>query len=312
MMLPYSKTMKAFLLVSLLLPLSALADDFTDKFKALKKKGDKKAIEEFLEKSSTKEAKNPNYYATAGNYWWGEAKEGGLQINPLPAGNFEISPEDLSITDPKTGKKVGKIGSVPKGKTPAGQKAIKILADGAKKFPHRADLALGLAHLQKETKLNAEYVDTLTALLAHAKKSPKSLKWMDNGKLPKPAEQFLPETIQTYTVPLFNANTPATDKLCGRLLDAVTDTYPDHPFAYNLKAALADANGKPAEALKMLEIAHQKKPDDPLILSNLAATYGKQGQKKDAIKAYEKLLKLKIDAGRRAEAEAELKKIKSN
>lgn len=101
----------------------------------------------------------------------------------------------------------------------------------------------------------------------------------------------------------------ATEKLCDELLDAITETYPDHPYAYNLKAALANANGKPKEALKMLELAYTKNPDDSLILSNLAATYVKQGQKDRARRAYKKLLALKINPSVRKKAEAALKEL---
>jgi tetratricopeptide (TPR) repeat protein len=117
---------------------------------------------------------------------------------------------------------------------------------------------------------------------------------------------FLPETVQIYSVELFNANTPATDALCAKLLSAVTDAFPDHPYAYNLKAALADATGKPEEALRMLETAHQKAPDDTLILTNVAEAYAKAGQTENAVGAYEKLLKLELDADSKREAEAAL------
>lgn len=289
---------------------SALADDFSEKFASLKKKGDAGAIEKFLQKAASKESRNPNYYATAGNYWWGVAQKSRLNITPLPAGNFELDPNDLSITDPKTGKKVGAIGQQPKAESPAGRRAIELLTKGTEKFRDRADIALGLAHIQKESGNSEDCVATLVDLLEHAEKSPRSLKWMDDGKLPKPAEKFLPETVQTYSVPLFKADTPATDKLCARLLDSVIKTYPDHPYAYNLKAALSDAQGKPKEALKMLELAHQKNETDPLVLSNLAATYAKQGQKTKAIAAYQKLLKLKLDPRAQKKAKTALNQLK--
>ncbi|MEN8680956.1 MAG: hypothetical protein ABF391_13005 [Akkermansiaceae bacterium] len=300
--------MKPTLILSLLISASAFGDKFTDKYNALKKAGNQKAIEKFLEDSSNKEADNPNYYATAGNYWWGAATER-VQMGALPAGEFQLDPNDLSIIDPKTGKKVGSIGSLPKGQSEKGKKALGILKTGAKKFPNRADISMGLAHLQKESKLTEDYVTTLVGLLGHAKKSPRSLKWMNDEKLPKPAEEFLPESIQPYSVALFKQETPATDKLCSQLLDAITNTYPDHPYAYNLKAALADANGKSGEALKMLEIAYTKNPNDSLVLSNLAASYVRQDKKDRAIRAYKKLLTLKIEPGRRKEAEAALKEL---
>ena len=95
--------MKTSLILSLLISTSAFGDNFTDKYNALKKAGNQKAIEKFLEDSSTKEADNPNYDATVGNYWWGAAKEG-VRMEALQGGSFQLDPNDLSIIEPKTGK----------------------------------------------------------------------------------------------------------------------------------------------------------------------------------------------------------------
>jgi tetratricopeptide (TPR) repeat protein len=78
-----------------------------------------------------------------------------------------------------------------------------------------------------------------------------------------------------------------------------------------LKAALADANGKPEESLKMLELAHQKAQKDALILSNLAGAYTKAKMKEKAIHCYEALLKMNPNDKTRQKAERELKKLKT-
>lgn len=284
------------------------ADEFTDTFDALKKANDPLATEAFLEKAAVDEADNPNYYANAGNYWWGVA--GLPSVSAIKEGDYELSTEDFSLTDPKTGKVVGAISKAGKTNPEIPKKALKILSEGAKKFPARADIAMGLAYIQKATGATDGYVETLCTLLAQAKKDPEALKWMQDKPLPEAAKTFLPESIQDYTVALFNANSPATDALCARLLEAVTDTFPDHPYAYNLKAALADANGKPDDALKFLETAHEKAPADILILSNLADIYAKSGQTEKSVTAYEALLKLKPDADLREKADAALKGLK--
>jgi len=210
-----SITMKFLTLALLLLCANPVrADDFSDKFAELKKAGDEAAIEGYLEKSATNEAENPNYYATAGNYWWGVSQS--VAVGAIAEGDYKLNPGDFSITDPKTGKKVGAITNAGKTNLEIPKKAIGLLSEGARKFPERADIALGLAHVQKKMNLKEGYVDTLSALLAQAKKDPDSLKWMKGGALPEPAKTFLPETVQDYTVALFNANSPATDALCGQ------------------------------------------------------------------------------------------------
>ena len=65
-----------------------------------------------------------------------------------------------------------------------------------------------------------------------------------------------------------------------------------------------------AEALKMLETAHEKAPKDALIVRNLASAYEKAGKTQEAIAAYEKVLGLKMDAQSRAKVEAALGKLR--
>ena len=144
------------------------ADDFSEKFQTLKEAGDQVAVEKFLAEAATAEADNANYYAAAGNYWWGVA--GAVTVSPIPEGDFEVDPEDFSITDPKTGKKVGSIRAAGKADPEIPKRAVAILSEGARKFPQRADIALGLAYVQKEMGLTEGYVKTLTSLLAEAKK----------------------------------------------------------------------------------------------------------------------------------------------
>ena len=287
----------------------ALADEFSDQFEALEKAGDAAAIAALIEKGATAELDNPEYYAIAGNYWWRRASAVGVPA--LKAGDYELDAGDLTITDPKTGKKVGALGKAGKGNPELPKRALKTLSDGAKKFPARADIALGLAHVQKELGLHEGYVETLSALLAEAKKGEEKLRWTKGAALPKPAGTFLPETVQQYTASLFRTNTPATDALCGKLLSAVTDAFPDHPYAYNLQAALADANGKPNEAVSKLETAHEKAPADSMVLSNLAGAYAKVGQSEKAIAAYEKVLTMEINSRSRQKAEAALAELKA-
>ena len=286
-----------------------LADDFTKRFETVKKAGDQAAIEEFLAKAATDEAENPDYYAAAGNYWWGVA--GAVAMPPIPEGDFKVDTKDLSITDPKTGKKVGSIRAAGEADPEIPKRALGILTEGAKKFPQRADIALGLAYVQKEMGIAEGYVKTLTSLLAEAKKDPEALRWMEGAEMPEAAETFLPETVQDYTAGLFNANTPATDVLCGKLLAAVTDAFPDHPYAYNLKAALADATGKPEEALRMLEIAVKKAPNDALIIMNLADAYAKAGKRDKAAENYRKIISLDEDPQAVDKARSALKKLES-
>jgi tetratricopeptide (TPR) repeat protein len=285
--------------------LIANAADYVEQFEEIKKGGESAKIEQFLAEAAKSEAENPDYYATASNYWWGLSQSLNISTKPTDKGDF-------SVRDQKTGNEVGSISTLGKADPTLPKKALALLEEGARRFPARADIVLGLAHVQRETGLQADCVNTLLKLLGTAKANPDGLRWTKNGELPSKANEFIPKAVQGYTGRLFKAASPETDALCAKLCDAAIDAFPNHPFAYNMKAALAAAANKPAEALRFLETASEKAPDDTLILLNLGDAYRKAGQRAKAKKIYQQVLDLKeADDEHKKQARDALKKLRS-
>jgi tetratricopeptide (TPR) repeat protein len=285
--------------------LIANAADYLEQFEEIKKGGERAEIEQFLAEAAKSEAENPDYFATAGNYWWGLSQSVNISTKPTDKGDF-------SVRDQKTGKEVGSMSTLGKADPALPKKALALLEEGARRFPARADLMLGLAHVQRETGMQSECVNTLVKLLGTAKTNANGLRWKKNGKLPSPPDEFIPETVQRYSGDLFNAASPEMDALSAKLCDATIDAFPNHPFAYNMKAVLANAANKPAEALRFLETASEKAPNDTLILLNLGDAYRKAGQGANAKKTYQRVLDLKkAEDAHKKDARDALKKLRS-
>ena len=271
--------------------------DFADEFPKLRENGKDPEIQAYLKKAEETEKGNPDYYALASNYWWMVAQRPVADTKPSEKGELSIRAKD-------TGEEVGSLRAGPEANPEIAAKTLAMLEEGAKRFPLRADILLGLAHVQSELGKYPESVKTLDVLLDNAKAKPGDLRWAKNGPLPGPPEKFFPESLHSYAGVLFNAE---QDALCEKLCDRIIEIYPDHPYAYNLKAGLADAQGKPDEMLRLLEIAGNKAPDDPLILMNLADTYLKRGDKAKAEKALKRVLEVDTDDETKDHARAALK-----
>lgn len=287
--------MKRFLLLfAALVPAVALGD-FSENFQKTREAKDHGAMVKFLDVAATTEADNADYYALASNYWWHFASEVNLSTKPA-------APGEPSIRDQKTGEEVGSIST--NGELDPGlpKKALALTSEGFRRFPQRLDLGFGLAQLQFRTGDQKASVATLLKILEISRAPQADFKWTGNTALPEPAATFIPESIQEYTSALFNEGTPETDSLCKKLCDASIAAYPEHPFAYNLLAALADTRGDKKEALRLLELAHTKDPEDPLILMNVADSRRAAGDTAGALKAYRKILKMK--PGKEMETEA--------
>ena len=268
---------------------------FREDFDKTREAGDHPAMVKLLEKAAETERDNPDYYALASNYWWQFAGE--INVSTKPAAKGEPS-----IRDPKTDKEVGSISTNGDLDPSLRKKALALTAEGFRRFPQRLDIGLGLAQVQFKTGDAKASVATLREILKISSAPGAKLRWTADADLPEPASTFVPEAIQGYTAPLFRQETPEADALCKELLDATIAAFPDHPFAYNLLAALADAKGDKDESYRLLKVAAGKAPEDTLILLNLAEAHRARGKKDEATAAYRKLIELKPDEETKAAA----------
>ncbi|CAN5317998.1 hypothetical protein BH23VER1_BH23VER1_20550 [soil metagenome] len=289
------------LLLSLLLLCCAppaAADDFLSEFQRLQAEGDRQAFEHFLDRSGTTHDDNPDYYATAGNYWWQLSRSLGARSGI--GGGF-----DPGLNQPGGADEMA--AAAGQAQETLAKKAVSILEMGASRFPRRADLGLGLAHVQQETGRGEECVATLLALLGEAKRNPSDLRWKEGAQLPGPVGSFLPEALQTFTAAFYRGSSPQDKALCAKLGRAIVATFPQHPYAYTILAALASSQGDHAGALKLLESAAKSAPGDGLTLLNLAGAYRKSGQPTKAAATYRKILALDVEAAIKRQAQAGLK-----
>jgi tetratricopeptide (TPR) repeat protein len=292
------------LLIPILLVAPTIAADYLAEFEKLQSAGDDRALREFVTKSAETQIENPDYYASAGNYWWQLSQKTTISTKPVEA-------DDLAIAEEKSGAEIGSISTLGRSHPEIPKKALDTLIEGVRRFPHRVDLVLGLAHVQREMNLYAACTNTLKKLLDFAKKNPDSLRWKKNASLPAKANEMIPEAIQGYAAALYQSETAENDALCATLCDATIEAFPDHPFAYNIKAALAAAAGQDQASLKLLETAHRKAPTDALILLNLGDAYQKADQQAKAKESYQAVLQLRdIDDSLKEQAREALQQIK--
>lgn len=257
------------------------ADDFVQKFNEIEQTGDDERIQEFLEAAADSERDNPEYYASAANYWWQLGQKVYISRKPAEKGDIRLE---------RPGKEMGSITQLGKAHPEIPEKALSLLIQGSRKFPFRADIALGLAHVQMEMERYDDCVATLETLLKTASPNPEKLEWKYGSRLPEEASKFIPETLHEYTAYYYNRATQEDDQRCQHLCKATIQAFPEHPYAYNMLAALANAQKDFNESLKYLLDAHKRAPKDPLILINLGDTYVKVGQKQKAMEAFDKVI----------------------
>jgi tetratricopeptide (TPR) repeat protein len=278
---------------------SNASEDFIDRFNEIKSTGDDQKIQSFLASAEVAQTNNPEYYVLSANYWWSLSQKTVISAKPPEK-------DDLSLTDTKTGKVAGSISQVGTINSDIPQKAVNVLVKGAKAFPYRADIAVGLAHIQRELGRHDDSVTTLETLLKTAGSKPDDLRWKNGDKLSEKVSKFIPEIISSYSAFYYKRGTETDDKRCERLVKATVSAFPENPIAYNMLAALAIAHNQNDEALGYLLTAYKKAPNDPIIIINLGNTYSKLGQKQKAKEYYNKVINSNFDEKYRKAASQKL------
>jgi tetratricopeptide (TPR) repeat protein len=283
--------------------LSSAGEDFAAKFNEIKATNDDQKIQNFLATAEEAEKNNPEYYVLSANHWWSLSQKTVISTKPPEKGDF-------SLTDTKTGKTAGSISQVGTINPDIPQKAVNALVKGAKAFPERADIAVGLAHIQRELGRYDDSVSTLETLLKTAGAQLDGMRWMNGDKLPERASKYIPEIISGYSAFFYRRGTEVDDKRCERLAKATVSAFPDNPIAYNMLAALAAAHNKNDEALEHLLTAYKKDPNDPIIIMNLGETYSKLGKKQQARDYYNKVVNSTFEEKYKKAASEKLSRLK--
>lgn len=288
--------------VSIIIPLSLRGDDFSEKLKDMSSSAPAAEMQKFIKDSYEAHKDDPAYYVAAANYWWNLSLAPNISTKPSEKGDYVVA-------DPKTGKEVGSMSTEGRVNPQIPDNAVQLLREALKRFPNRIDIGMGLAYMLREMEKQKDCFDVLLQVLQNAKKSPTELKWKNGEVLPEPPNAFISELMQGYTGSFYRLETKEGDALCRSLCEAIIHAYPDHPYAYNILAALCSSNKDDQGCAKYLLIAYQKAPNDSIVILNLANTYRRLGDKKEAERYYKLAIASKPSEDIKAEAESSLREI---
>jgi len=290
------------LATAIIFPLSLRGEDFAVQLKKMSPTSSAQDIQKFIKDSYEVNKNDPAYYVASANYWWNLSLEPNISTKPSEKGDFVVS-------DPKTGKEVGSMSTEGRVNPQVPDNAVELLREALKRFPNRIDIGMGLAYMLRELDTQKDCLDVLLQVLQNAEKNPNNLKWKNGEPLPEPSNTFIPELMQGYTGSFYRLENKEGDALCNSLCEAIIRAYPDHPYAYNILGALCSANKDDEGCAKYLLIAYQKAPSDSIVILNLANTYRRLGDKKEAELYYKLALASKPSEDIKAEVESSLREI---
>ncbi len=164
-----------------------------------------------------KEPQNPDLFVARFNYLLRKAYRVEVSTSQATGRGVAIQQKD--------GKPAG---SINEGYEPQLLEAARAtLREGIQLAPERLDMRFGLAKTYELTHEPDREVAVLAATLADHKASGKPWRWSEGKALPAPETVFLPESLEEYMLPYWQANTPADAEVARRLAELINQYYPE-------------------------------------------------------------------------------------
>jgi len=187
------------------------------------------------------------------------------------------------------------------------QKSFDCIDTGINKYPARLDMRLGKIFVLGQLEHYDAFTNEIIKTIDWDNRFDHQWTWTDNARVTNPKQFFL-HAIQDYVVQLYNAGDEQLSRM-QQVAQAVLKYYPAHVESLSNLAISFGLQGNYDGALEALFKAVKIAPRDAVVLNNIAYMYEQKGDKPNAIKYYELTAK-HGDKEARATVAGKLKKLK--
>ncbi|OQP47322.1 hypothetical protein A4H97_07405 [Niastella yeongjuensis] len=184
------------------------------------------------------------------------------------------------------------------------QKAFQYIDKGINTYTTRLDMRFGKIYALGQIENYERFTNEIIRAIEMGNKLKSQWTWADNKKLENP-ERFFLSNIQEYVVQLYDAGDDQIGRM-RKIAQTVLRYYPRHVESLSNLAITYGLQGNYDKALESLLRAEKIMPKDAIVLNNIATMYERKGDKSNAIKYFELTAKL----GGRETRDAAMEKLK--
>lgn len=293
---------KTILLALLVTTLSTFGQSNFEKFKTLFKAKDTTKIKQLL---ANWEKTNPNdaeFYTSAFNYYFSQSKQEIISLDKEQKGE-----ESLQLTD-STGKVAGFMNSNLGYNPDQLKKAFAYIDKGLEKFPNRLDMRFGKCYALGQVEDYEKFTKEIITTVEYAKTIQCKWLWTENKKLDD-AENFMLGSIQSYLKQLYDTENDNLLDNMKQIGDLTIKYYPNCVEVLSTTSVAYMLTKNYDKAIEYLKQAEKVNPKDFIVLANIAQGYKRKGDKENAVKYYELVLKYG-DEDAKQEAKKFIKELK--
>jgi tetratricopeptide (TPR) repeat protein len=199
-------------------------------------------------------------------------------------------PASLAITDSAGLQPVGYLSEDFDYDSTILDKAFQCIDTGISTWPSRLDMRFGKIYALGQVENYEAYTNEIINTIEAGNRLKQKWVWTNNKPVNEP-ERFLLRTIQHYVTQLYNAGDDQLTRM-RRIAQAVLKYYPRHVESLSNLAITYGLQGDYNKALDALLQAEKIMPRDVIVLNNIATMYERKGDKLNAIKYLELTAKL--------------------
>lgn len=281
------------------------AQSYKQEFDSLVTLGDTVAQKALLLRWENQNSKDPELIIAYFNYYANQSRTTVLGMGPEPKGD-----DYMVLKNDSTGEPEGYMFNQVIYKPEILKLGYSYIDKGIALYPDRLDIRFGKIYMLGETYKYQEYTNEIVKAIEHSKKINNKWYWR-NGEALQDGEKVFLGSVQTYSVQLYEANDDSLLPFMKTIALATLKQYPKHIESLSNLSVIHLIFGEYDESLKYLKKAEKIDPNDAIVLSNIANTYEKKGDTKNAIKYYELVVDRGKDKNIVGFAEEQLKRLGS-
>lgn len=271
----------AFLATSVL----GFSQDYARQFHSAFLKEDTGAQVKVLHAWMAASPKDPELFVAYFNYYVQRSRSEEISLDGQRTGG-----SSFAVRDTGTGKQVAYLNASVTYNSELLQKGFDYINQGIALHPARLDMRFGKIHMLGEAANYPAFAQEIIATIEAGQRMGNAWLWKEGKPLEQPREFFL-GSLQDYITQIYNTEDNTLLPLMRQVSETVVKYYPDHVESLANIALTYLVAGDYDKALPYLLRAETIAPKDVIVLNNIAEAYKRKGDKENARRYYEKVIR---------------------
>lgn len=263
--------------------LQSSAQDFQQKFEEFRVAKDTAGQRAVLQEWKKNDPQNPELYVAGFNFFIQKSMQEVLSLQKTRQGENVLQLLDT------TGKTAAYLGSNIIFDDGLLERAMEYIDQGISAFPDRLDMRFGKIYILGQNGNYGDFTREIISTVDQSGANKNNWLWTGNKPVERPKE-FMLSTVQEYVLQLYNTQDDSLLDNMAKIAGTVLQLYPDHVESLSDLSIVYLIRGENDKALPVLLKAEKIAPNDFIVLNNIAETYKRLGDYRNAIKYYKLVL----------------------